>query len=78
MLYLFTTPSCPNCPQAKRLLDSHAYQFESIDASMPAGFAMAKHFKIFQVPSLLVTDPEGQMKFLYCGVDEISNHIKDL
>lgn len=78
MLYLFTTPSCPNCPQAKRLLESHSYRFESIDASKPTGLAMARQFEIAQVPSLLVTDAEGHMKAMYRGIEEIAHHIKGL
>ena len=72
MIYLFTTPSCPYCPQAKKLLEEKAYRFESIDASKPVGLSMAKRFQISQVPSLLITDSEGNKTRLHSGIESIS------
>lgn len=76
-MYLFTTPSCPYCPQAKKLLEESTYRFEAIDASKPVGFAMAKRFQIQQVPSLLITDPEGNKTRIHSGIESISLMLKD-
>lgn len=76
-MYLFTTQSCPYCPQAKKMLEESSYKFEVIDASKPTGFYMAKQFEIRQVPSLLITDAQGRMIRLHSGIDSISLMLKD-
>lgn len=78
MIYLFTTPSCPYCPKAKKLLEENAFRFESIDASKPVGLGMARRFEIQQVPSMLVTDKEGNKTQLFSGIDPIQNYIQSL
>jgi glutaredoxin len=77
-MYLFTTPSCPYCPQAKKLLEESTYRFEMIDASRPVGLTMAKRFQIAQVPSLLITDEEGNKARLHSGIESISLMLKNI
>lgn len=68
---LFTTPACPNCPGAKKLLEDMGIGFESVDASKPEGLEQAKKHGVNAVPSLIVVDDEGNKTEEAHGVDEI-------
>jgi ribonucleoside-triphosphate reductase (formate) len=74
-LLLFTTPICPRCPAAKKLLEDRKVTYELIDASKPRGLDMARKFQIMQVPTLIILDGEKILAKAH-GVDEIEKHIK--
>ena len=70
---LFTTPSCPNCPKAKELLNEKNVEYESIDASTPEGLEKAKELGIMQVPTLVTDD-----KKIISGIDQIENFLNGM
>lgn len=51
-LYLFTTPTCPNCPIAKDALDKAGVLYEAVDVSSHKD--LARQYKVLQAPTLVV------------------------
>jgi ribonucleoside-triphosphate reductase (formate) len=68
---LFTTPTCPNCPAAKTLLELKELDFELVDASTPEGLNLARKYGVGSVPTFIIIDSKGEIKDSAKGVDEI-------
>ena len=77
MLLLFTTPSCPNCPQAKKWLEEKGLASTLVDASRPEGLTLARKFKLSQVPSLVDLNGEGDVRKTCLGLESISQFLKE-
>ena len=71
MLFLFTTPYCPYCPQAKKILLEKGIQAELIDASKPTGRHMAIEYDIARVPTLIEVNDEGILLQRFDGIEKI-------
>jgi glutaredoxin len=71
---LFTTPTCPKCPAAKKLLEQKGVKYELVDASKPDGLDKARKFQIVQVPALIVLE-NGNLISKASGIDEIEKEI---
>jgi len=76
MYYLFTTPSCPNCPRAKQLVQENNLEVELVDASTTEGLDMAKKYSIAQVPTLLELDDKEELVNKHSGIGEISTALE--
>jgi ribonucleoside-triphosphate reductase len=70
-LFLFTTPTCPNCPAVKDILEVRQIEYELVDASTPKGLELARKFGVGRVPTLIETDDNGHLKTSSYGIDEI-------
>lgn len=69
-LILMTTSTCPNCKQAKKLLDSKGVVYDVLVADIDdKAKEIAKKYDIIQAPTLIVTD--GEEGKLYTGLSEI-------
>jgi len=55
---LFTTPTCVYCPKVKEFMKTQTLIGESIDASTPDGFELAKKFNVSAVPTVLFFEDE--------------------
>lgn len=71
--YLFTTPTCPNCPIAIEALKEHNVEVEIVDATKDE--KLARKYKIFNAPTLVVVDGDNLNK--YIGVNEILNYLNE-
>lgn len=79
LILLFTTVSCPNCPQAKRLLKERNISFLEIDAGTPEGLALARKHHIASVPTVIVVEDQDKALIAqFSGAREIAHHIEDL
>lgn len=77
-LELFTTPTCPHCPPAKRKVQEFLDYFEKkrpgmlsatlYDASTPAGSVKARGYGITTVPTIVVKGPANE--FLLDAINE--------
>lgn len=72
---LFTTPTCPNCPAAKELLQKSSLEGEIMDASTAEGLDKARKHGITQVPSAIFFE-EGKQVAKAHGVDAIEAELK--
>ena len=74
MYLLFTTPSCPRCPQAKSFLEQQALDdLQIVDASTSEGFAMAKAYDVLHVPAVVEVDDQGGVLSVCSGLPGIIN-----
>lgn len=62
--WLFTTPTCPNCPMAKRELDRAGVAYETVDCTTNTDLARA--YDITAAPTLILASGER-----YVGLAEI-------
>jgi ribonucleoside-triphosphate reductase (formate) len=76
MIYLVTTPSCPNCPAAKKLVEEKGIKVEYIDASVEEGLHFAREHGISSVPSLIIVSGEETKKCI--GTDETLSYLNQL
>ena len=67
---LFTTKTCPNCPQAKRLLEEAGINYRVMDVE--ENLDLARELRIRQAPTLVVNGDEPQK---YIGVAAIWNFV---
>ena len=70
-LMLFTTKTCVNCHQAKKMLDEKGIAFEEHDAA--ASQDLIEQYDIMAAPTLIVTDGVNTVK--YSGPVEVNNFI---
>jgi glutaredoxin len=75
MHILFTTQTCPNCPQAKTMLMEQPFSgsLKLINASTADGLTQAQQYAVCQVPTLIETDDDGKELKRYAGLSEISD-----
>ena len=66
-IYLFKTPTCPNCKAAGAMLDKAGIVYQSLNANEEK--ELVEKFGIKQAPTLVITDGEGFEK--YRGVSDI-------
>lgn len=76
-IFLFTTPFCVFCPQAKKLLAGKK-DVAIIDASTSEGLELAKTYHIMKVPSVLVINDAGLVEARYEGIDRIVSYCASL
>ena len=69
-IMLFTTKTCPNCPQAKRLLEEAGINYRVMDVE--ENLDLARELRIRQAPTLVVNGDEPQK---YIGVAAIWNFV---
>ena len=67
---LFTTPTCPNCPAAKKMLDD-----AGINYTVKQNKKLAIEYGILQAPTLLILN--GEQKNMYCGLEKIIKYIHE-
>ncbi len=78
MMYLFTTPSCPYCPQAKKLIESKKLPAVFIDVSKPEGLFLARKYRLAAVPSIVVTNQREDQVTRFSGIEEITANLNHL
>ena len=59
-VYLFTSPTCPNCPPAKEFIkkfmkERDDFIFEEISTMSRDGEKMARKFEVMSVPTFIIT-----------------------
>ena len=69
---LFTTPTCPNCKMAKKLLTDARIYFKAVDATEE--MEMAKKFGVQKAPTLVL---KGNGKARYENVSDIKKYIEE-
>ena len=67
VIYLFKTPTCPNCRIAAQILDEHGIKYQPVDCSQE--FDLVSEYDIMQAPTMVVRH-EGQIETLR-GVSDI-------
>ena len=72
-IFLFATPTCPNCKTAKRMLDEAGIQYQVIDAFEKPD--MAETFHVQAAPSLVVVD-KGHTEQTFATIQEIRGFCK--
>jgi ribonucleoside-triphosphate reductase len=70
-IFLFVTPTCPNCKTAKRMLDEAGIVYQVIDAYEKP--EMAENFHVQTAPSLVIKDKEHSTGQTFANVHEIRN-----
>ena len=70
---LFTTPTCPNCVMAKKLLNEKNVSYEVVDATR--NIDLAKKFGIYAAPTLLVVK-DGKAE-TYASVSNIVKYLNN-
>lgn len=68
---LFTTPTCPICPNAIQLLQQASIQYECIDATKHN--KLARKYLVMKAPTLVVVSTSSYTS--YYGLEEIQNYI---
>ncbi|MBI5393141.1 thioredoxin family protein [Candidatus Woesearchaeota archaeon] len=71
---LFTTPTCVYCPKVKEFMKTVTLIGESIDASTPEGFELAKKFEVSSVPTVLFFEDDKLVGTTH-KVDEIKKFL---
>ena len=61
-ILLFTSPTCPACPSAKRTLKQFSLTHQEIQTTlyethMPIGQTLAKKYDIYSVPTFIIQGP---------------------
>lgn len=61
-VYLFTSPTCPNCPPAKKFMENFKGQrddfvYHDISTASPKGQRQAQNFGIRSVPTFVIKGP---------------------
>lgn len=67
MTLLFTTPTCPNCKHATKILDSKKIKYEKINVDENPD--VIKEYGLKQVPTLIIEDNDGTTRV--SGASEI-------
>ena len=73
-MFLFTTPSCPNCKLAAALLEKAGKSYQKLIAEEHAD--LVAQFGVKQAPTLVVVTAEGFEKFR--GVSDIKKYLSSL
>lgn len=82
LLELFTSPTCPHCPAAKRIAENVVKQMEGAilierDVSSPENASIAARYGIHGVPTIMING-----KYQIVGVPrsetELYSHLKDM
>jgi len=65
LAYLFTSPTCPHCPSAKRFgkeyfADKDDVEYYELDATDPRSKEPAQFFQIQSVPTFILVGPNNQ------------------
>lgn len=68
-IFLFVTPTCPNCKTAKRMLDEAGIQYQVIDAFEKP--EMVESFHVQAAPSLVIKDKEHTTGQTFATIQEI-------
>jgi ribonucleoside-triphosphate reductase len=71
-LYLFATPTCPNCKIAAAIMDKANINYTKIYATEQP--ELARRYDIKQAPTLVIEDAAGTTK--YTGVSEIKKYLQ--
>ena len=75
MYYLFTAPTCPDCPKAKEYL-AKSKKFDPlivVDAMTDQGQELIRHYNVQQAPTLLETGEGGKPMRMLTGLEMILN-----
>ncbi|MCG3218980.1 MAG: ribonucleoside triphosphate reductase, partial [Candidatus Heimdallarchaeota archaeon] len=79
---ILTTPSCPNCPQAKELLKNHPItkdlQGTEKNAMIPdeATKGLIKQFNLHSVPTVVFFDESNEAIGSYSGIQSIQQYLE--
>ena len=71
----FKTPSCGQCMLVDARLRNAFLKFNDIDCTTTEGEAMAKQYNVMHVPTVIMTDGEGNIVNRYDTVPEIMKAI---
>lgn len=68
---LFFTPSCPNCPDVKKFMETLKVKGEFVDASTKQGSKEASKLSIFSVPTVIFFNEKGLEESRASTIEEI-------
>jgi len=68
---LFTTKTCPKCPEVKRFMEETGLEGVFVDASTPEGLDEARKYSVAQVPTVIFFDENGKIIRKANNIDEI-------
>ena len=66
-IYLFKTPTCPNCKAAAALLDRAGVHYQTLNANEER--ELVQQYEVKQAPTLVLVNQSGYKK--YRGVSDI-------
>ncbi|MEA3430120.1 MAG: thioredoxin family protein [Nanoarchaeota archaeon] len=58
---LFTTQSCPKCPEIKDFVKSLDIEVKFVDAGTPEGLDEARKYNVTGVPTFIIFDDEKEV-----------------
>ncbi|MCP3683009.1 MAG: hypothetical protein GY861_09990 [bacterium] len=73
---LFTTPTCPNCPEVKDFMKTVKLEGEIVDAASEDGLKKATEFGVMSVPAVIFLDDGGNETARASTVEEINSILK--
>ncbi len=70
---LFTSPTCPNCPPAKKFIkelseERKDFSYEEISTFLPEAQKLAKKYEIRAVPTFIIKGPGYEHNIGYAGL----------
>lgn len=71
---LFTTQSCPKCPEVKEFVKESGIQVEMVDAGSAEGLTQAREYNVTAVPTFIVFE-DGKEIGRARSVHEIEQYI---
>ncbi|MCX6807050.1 MAG: thioredoxin family protein [Candidatus Berkelbacteria bacterium] len=79
-LKIFTQPSCPDCPPAKKLGKKleDKIKVEYHDISTPKGLAEAASLDVMATPTLILLNDDGKVKKTWPGTFEDEEIFKEI
>ncbi|RME55442.1 hypothetical protein D6777_00550 [Candidatus Woesearchaeota archaeon] len=65
IVYLFTSPTCPHCPAAKKFIHEfrktrNDFVLKDLSTATPEGARMARKYDVMSVPTFIIVGPKYQ------------------
>ena len=82
ILKLFTQPTCPRCPAAKKVVAQveNRVKVENYDVKTEDGLAVALEYDILATPSIVITSHDGEILGQWSGqtqtIEELNRVLK--
>lgn len=72
-VYLFTSPTCPNCPPAKKFIEALSkkrkdFDYEELNSFDNHAIKLAKEFEVRAVPTFIIKGPKFENNIGYVGL----------
>ncbi len=71
---LFTTPACPNCKIAQKILDQAKVQYSNVDATDE--LSLTKQYRVMSAPTLIIRESNGKLINHIPTLSQIQTYIK--